>query len=245
MRNFKYQLANKRFGMLVALSRTSCPKTHRTAWLCKCDCGATKIILQQSLLSGGSRSCGCGIGKAARQRREKKIQKGSRFGKLKVLHKEGQDKWGNWLYKCRCDCGKIHLTMGTTLRCNMAKSCGCGQKTAVTKHGKSQTKEYRREKAIQNTTKRRAAKRNLGESFSSEEITKLLIDQNNRCHYCKEFLSAYHRDHKIPLCRDGGNTIENVALTCPPCNLKKNRKTEEEFCQFLESEQGAQWLLDR
>ncbi len=245
MRNFKYALEGKRFGRLVALTRTRCPKTNRMAWLCECGCGITKTILQQSLLSRKSRSCGCGIGEAASQRWKKKIRKGSRFGKLKVLNKDEQDKWGNWLYKCQCSCGKTHVTKGTDLRCGKIKSCGCGQIEAVTTHGKSQTKEYKRIKAITATAKRRAVKKGLAETFSSEEVETLLIVQSNKCHYCKTTLGDFHRDHKIPLCRGGNNLIGNIALSCPSCNWKKNKKTDKEFLFFLASSEGSQWLSMR
>ncbi|HEC66507.1 MAG TPA: HNH endonuclease [bacterium] len=245
MRNLKYILDGKRFGQLMVLARTVCPKTNRMAWLCECSCGAMKVILQQSLLSGRSRSCGCGISNSTSHRLEKKIRKGSQFGKLKVLIKEKQDKWGNWLYKCQCACGKIHLVKGTDLRCGKTKSCGCGQKESVTTHGLSQTKEYRRKMSIQNAARRRAIKKGLGESFSSEEIEILLIAQNNKCHYCKAKLAGFHRDHKIPLCREGTNSIDNIALACPPCNLKKNKKTDEEFLRFLKSFEGKGWLYKR
>lgn len=243
MPKLKYNLEGYQFGKLSVLNRS--PKTNKSAWLCECNCGIKKVILQQSLLSEVSRSCGCEIGKAASLRWEKKIRKGSRFGKLKVLDKEKQDKWGNWLYNCICDCGKRIITMGTSLRCCRTKSCGCGQRESVTTHGQSQTKEYKRKKSIQNIAKRRAIKRGLKESFSSEEVAALLVVQDHRCSYCKRALNDFHRDHKIPLCRGGRNVINNIALTCPSCNLKKNRKTEKQFLYFLKSSEGKKWLYTR
>lgn len=38
-----------------------------------------------------------------------------------------------------------------------------------------------------------------------------------------------HLEHKIPLCRGGTNEYKNLAIACAKCNIKKNRKTEEEF----------------
>lgn len=34
-------------------------KTRRTFWLCKCDCGNTKIVCGILLKNGNTRSCGC------------------------------------------------------------------------------------------------------------------------------------------------------------------------------------------
>jgi hypothetical protein len=245
VRVVKEDLVGKKFGELEVLSRTLLPNTKKTAWFCKCSCGTEKIVRHQSLLRGSTKSCGCGIGKATSKRWEKKIRKGSRFGRLKVLDKTKQDKWGNWLYECMCACGKTHTTKGTGLRCGKIQSCGCAQIEAVTTHGLSQTKAYRREKSIQAIAKRRALQHNLKETFSVEEIENLQADQHNRCYYCKTTLTDFHRDHKTPLCRKGRNTIANIALACPPCNLKKNKKTAKEFLRFLSSCEGKEWLSVR
>ena len=47
-------LPGKRYGRLVAIREDVDKK-----WLCKCDCGNTKVILGASLKSGVTRSCGC------------------------------------------------------------------------------------------------------------------------------------------------------------------------------------------
>lgn len=47
-----------KFGRLTVLA--SAPRrTKYVAWLCKCECGEERIVLQQSLNSGDSTSCGC------------------------------------------------------------------------------------------------------------------------------------------------------------------------------------------
>ena len=49
----------------IGESLTSASGRKRPRWLCRCDCGNEKLVLQQSLLlalrseEGGSRSCGC------------------------------------------------------------------------------------------------------------------------------------------------------------------------------------------
>lgn len=57
-RNSAAELAGQRFGKLVAIERVN-KKGERPRWLCKCDCGNTKIVPSGALLRGSSNSCGC------------------------------------------------------------------------------------------------------------------------------------------------------------------------------------------
>jgi len=51
-------LAGQRFGRLVAVAiAPQCGR--RTAWTCRCDCGATPVVRAQSLRAGRTCSCGC------------------------------------------------------------------------------------------------------------------------------------------------------------------------------------------
>ena len=51
-------LTGKRFGRLTVIRR-SYLNNNKTYWLCKCDCGAEKIIRRDKLRSGNTKSCGC------------------------------------------------------------------------------------------------------------------------------------------------------------------------------------------
>lgn len=64
-RETKYNLLGQRFGKLVVIDRADDIEREwngkyisRVAWLCKCDCGRTKIADQGSLLSGRTKTCG-------------------------------------------------------------------------------------------------------------------------------------------------------------------------------------------
>ncbi len=58
-------LVGQRFGRLTVISPISQPKksktnaNRKTRWWCECDCGTKKTVLQASLYSGKSKSCGC------------------------------------------------------------------------------------------------------------------------------------------------------------------------------------------
>lgn len=64
----KKDLTGQRFGKLVVIEETDpyYPSTYKTSkrryrrWLCKCDCGKETKVIQTSLLSGNTSSCGCG-----------------------------------------------------------------------------------------------------------------------------------------------------------------------------------------
>lgn len=62
----------KRFGRLTAIRRLGWDSTRKaTYWFCICDCGHTKEIAQQSLVSKATKSCGC-LGKEMTRQRSTK-----------------------------------------------------------------------------------------------------------------------------------------------------------------------------
>lgn len=52
-------LSGQRFGRLVVLDEAPRKEYGARMWYCKCDCGKEKIVFQQCLMNGHSRSCGC------------------------------------------------------------------------------------------------------------------------------------------------------------------------------------------
>lgn len=55
----KYNLIGKRFGKLLVIEHLGTKNQH-TYWRCVCDCGKETNTRNQNLLSGKSKSCGCG-----------------------------------------------------------------------------------------------------------------------------------------------------------------------------------------
>lgn len=62
-----------------------------------------------------------------------------KFGRLIVLEKAHNDKWGNLQWLCRCECGSEKIILGSSLRSGDTKSCGCLKR----KHGQTKTKTYK------------------------------------------------------------------------------------------------------
>lgn len=62
-------LTGKKFGRLTVIERSE------SKWLCKCDCGNTKLVNGGHLVSGDTKSCGC-------LRNEQRIKHGMRNTRL-------------------------------------------------------------------------------------------------------------------------------------------------------------------
>lgn len=94
------------------------------------------------------------------------------------------------------------------------------------------------ERYLAHTNKRRAYKQN-----ASVGDTQLIIAWEKRwkskptatCYWCqKPFPSKpCHSDHIVPLCNGGPHSIENLCISCPSCNLRKNRSTLEDWNKRL------------
>ena len=76
-------------------------------------------------------------------RKHNNIEIGTKFSRLTVVSKEGRDKWGNYLYSCKCDCGNTTIITGFSLDSENTKSCGCLKIEKLTTHDSSFTREYR------------------------------------------------------------------------------------------------------
>lgn len=168
----------------------------------------------------------------------KLLKSGRRFGRLKIVRFSRTINYRS-AFLCQCDCGKLvevkreKLVGGTTFSCGCyAKERASGQlKEQATTHGLSYTSDYKR---ISNF-KRRALTLAAEGSHTVEDVLDLKISQNNRCFYCRNFLSDYHVDHKIPLSRGGSNYKINLCIACPTCNMAKHNKTDIEFLVYLEN----------
>jgi hypothetical protein len=82
-------LTGQRFGRLVVQQRAYRRPGVSPEWLCRCDCGAEKIIAASSMTSGRSKSCGC---------------LRSDFGKAKRTHGAKRTpeyySWSHMIYRC-------------------------------------------------------------------------------------------------------------------------------------------------
>ena len=54
----RIDLTGQRFGRLT-VTRYDHSEHDGAHWLCKCDCGTEKVIMQNNFIYGQTRSCGC------------------------------------------------------------------------------------------------------------------------------------------------------------------------------------------
>lgn len=148
---------------------------------------------------------------------------------------------------------------GTSWQCSM---CYRGYYYANLEHMLELNTLYRetnREKLKEYSTwyeqNKRDSSRNRGYFLLSEEESearqfptkaKLLERDGNTCYYCAVVLdfNSFHKsnfihnqahlEHLTPLSRGGEHTFSNTVLSCARCNLRKGKKTEEEYYDWLE-----------
>lgn len=114
-------LTGQRFGRLEVVEKAP-NKNGRTAWRCRCDCGAETIAYTKTLRNGLTRSCGCLVRDEHRSRVIDET--GHKSGFLTALeYIPGPDGKGRW--KCQCDCGNITYVRPADFRKGHIKSCGC------------------------------------------------------------------------------------------------------------------------
>lgn len=124
-------LENERFGRLTVLEEYITVKNSRgrieRKWLCRCDCGTEKYILERSLLYGNTKSCGC----ATRENSAKAVAYdlcGKTYGDLEVLsmaEDHSKDTRGGRWWHCRCSCGNEIDVLASLLVTGRKTHCGC------------------------------------------------------------------------------------------------------------------------
>ena len=78
--------------------------------------------------------------------------------------------------------------------------------------------------------RRRAGKLHAPGSHTAAEVWALAESQDWLCAYCEiPLFGEFHVDHMMPLSRGGSDGWENLAITCPMCNMRKSARTAEEF----------------
>lgn len=125
-------LTGRKFGRLFVIKRVpdivNETGKHYAAWLCKCDCGNTKVVHRDNLKNNTTLSCGCLRNESASKRFSAHLE-GENFGRLTVLHRVGTQIQGNGdkksYWHCICECGSEIDIIGKNLINGNTQSCGC------------------------------------------------------------------------------------------------------------------------
>lgn len=104
---------------------------------------------------------------------------GKRFGKLTVMEKHSQDKWGGWNWLCRCDCGNETVVSGGHLRGMKTKSCGCSRKES----------------------------KNFSHKMTGSRIYSIWQAMKSRCYYEKSKAFKHYGGRGIKVCDEWKNSF--------------------------------------
>lgn len=115
-------ITGNKYGRLTVIERAE-NQNKKPMWLCKCDCGNTKIVRADSLKNGSTLSCGCLLKESTSQRFLKDII-GKKFGRWTII-KRAKSVNGISKYLCKCQCGTEKEIFANQLLSNQTKSCGC------------------------------------------------------------------------------------------------------------------------
>ena len=122
-------LTDRVFGKLKVrcLDEERTAQTHRGYWICDCECGGSKSIRSDALLSGKTTSCGCVLA-ASRHRPNTAIMNDltdREFGSLKVIERDwDHDSRQGVYWICECKCGNRKSIRSADLLNGKTKTCG-------------------------------------------------------------------------------------------------------------------------
>jgi len=125
----RQDLKGRKFGALTATRTVGKTKTGNMIWRCSCACGNRVDKPAQYLKRARATTISCGC-----IRRTTSLWQditGRQYGRLTVLKMHSQNERGEYLWKCKCDCGKTKVLLGTSFKYGKVKSCGCLHKETI------------------------------------------------------------------------------------------------------------------
>lgn len=185
----RYNLEGQSFGGLKVLRRAGKTGKHYK-WLCLCECGAEKEILQTSLLSGHTK--GCGICTGLDHRHKKHELAGKRYGKLTVVDRATTEPGKHARWNCVCDCGHKWSVTQTHIVSRKASSCvACSKARGATHSRWSGVGEING--AMISRIRNNARARNLPFEITDAGMWELFLAQDRRCAMSGLELSFYSK----------------------------------------------------
>ena len=116
--------SGQRFGRWTVLDGYITTPQGERKYLCRCDCGTERYVLERSLQHGGSQSCGCLRMERARQATAYDLP-GQTFGELKVVGRSRKRTKMGAYWTCLCSCGYTCEATAAELMSGRKTHCGC------------------------------------------------------------------------------------------------------------------------
>jgi hypothetical protein len=232
-----YDLTGKKIGKRTVLSRAENINRGQTRWNYRCECGTESTATSQSLRE--STSCGC----------DNWIDMtGEKWGRWTVDTRAPNNKGGQAMWHCTCDCGTKSIVAGGNLRNGISKSCGCAPMP-------NELDPLEAALRLVETGYKSAGKRRGYEWHLSREQFRALCEGD--CFYCGEAPST---PVKLPQQRlpkgvkrpkgkrktlalrngvdrwdsHGSYTPDNTVSCCKECNLAKLKMGGDEYLAWME-----------
>lgn len=122
----------EKYNRLEFITRVEHPDKSHSYWAVKCDCGKYFVVINNSITSGRTKSCGCLNAELSAIRAHETFFKdltGNVYGKLKVIKFVGQDTSHHCLWECKCECGNTTIVSSSNLTTYHTMSCGCNKQS--------------------------------------------------------------------------------------------------------------------
>lgn len=213
-------ILNQRFGMLRVIAFDHTDKRQGAFWECHCDCGVTRVVRANSLITGATRSCGClNLSDGIRSQ----DLTGLVFGQYKAIKRIGTKRqprqnthYFESMWQCEClKCGETVTKSAKSLKHAPSETC--------IGHLNSSSNAYR---ALKQSIRNKKVKR-----ATPKWADMALIEQvyNSR-------KPGEHVDHIIPLngklvC--GLHVHNNLRVISSSENLLKNNKWSDSYEELL------------
>jgi len=213
--NFKDR-CGERYGRLVA--EKYLPKSRKSAWVCRCDCGNYAHVFTCNLASGKQVSCGCVRDEVRRRHIEsRRVSEERKRERARARNRKYYYNNRDRLLKEQ----KERYWNDPIVRKAVLES---------SKNWRAKNKEHKRIL----TNKRRALIKINGDGYTPGDIREKYWLQKVRCAACEaKIKDRYEIDHIIPVSKGGANDRQNIQLLCPECNRKKSDKLPHEYMRKI------------
>ncbi len=162
-----------------------------------------------------------------------------KFGRLTVIKRADNNKWGVTMWLCRCICGTEKIIIGDSLKGGFTKSCGCLRRELIGDR-KRLSPGLSNMRILIGWYKAGAKERGLDFKLTEKQFKKLTQQD---CHYCETkpnnivkgggCIGEYIYNGIDRVDNKKGYVIGNVVPCCKRCNQAKRNLTLQEYQDWI------------